>query len=333
MSAPAPARAAAIAPLLPRPDRWHRPLIGLALTMAGLSVVIGALAIVDTREVLGQNAWFKPLKFSLSIGVYAVTLAWLLGLVRRLRRFADILGTVTAVALVVEIVIIIGAAAAGTTSHFNVTTPLHTSLWTVMAISITIVWLASLALGIALALNPGPDAARNLAVRAGVTLGLIGMALAFLMTSPSSEQLSDFQGVAGAHAVGIADGGAGLPFLGWSTEGGDLRIPHFAGIHALQVIPLILLAFELLSRRFLALRDPHIRFRLVLVATVAFAAMIGILTWQALIGEPIVRPSVPVLTASLATASGVIVATLAVLHRARRAEPQRSGALTPSGRI
>lgn len=75
------------------------------------------------------------------------------------------------------------------------------------------------------------------------------MAVAFLMTGPTSEQLNDFQGIAGAHAVGVPDGGAGLPFLGWSTEGGDLRVPHFVGMHALQALPLGLLALEWASAR------------------------------------------------------------------------------------
>jgi hypothetical protein len=303
---------------LPRPDRWHRPLIGLAAVMAVLTVATGVLAIADPREILGQNAWFKPLKFALSIGIYAVTLAWLIGQVRRFRRAADVLGTLTAVALLVEIVIIIGAAAAGSTSHFNIATPLNGALWAVMGGSIVVVWLASVVVGIAAALSPGPDAARNLAVRAGITLAIVGMGLAFLMTGPTADQLDDFQGVAGAHAVGVADGGPGLPFLGWSTEGGDLRIPHFIGMHALQAIPLGLLALELLSRRVAVLRVPRVRFRLVLIGALAFAAMLGILTWQALIGEPIVRPSAPVLVTGLVTAAGAAAAAGAVLATALR---------------
>ena len=298
---------------LPRPDRWHRPLIGLAAVMAVLTVATGVLAIADPREILGQNAWFKPLKFVLSTAIYAVTLAWLIGQVRRFRRAAEVLGTITAVALLVEIVVITGAAAAGTTSHFNITTPLNGALWAVMGGSIVVVWLATAAVGITVAFSPGPDAARNLAVRAGIVLGVVGMGLAFLMTSPTAEQLNEFQGVAGAHAVGVADGGPGLPFLGWSTEGGDLRIPHFIGLHALQAIPLGLLALELLSRRVPALRVPRIRFRLVLIGALAFAAMLGIVTWQALIGEPIVRPSAPILLAGIATAVGAAVAVGALL--------------------
>lgn len=311
---------------LPRPDRWHRSLLLVAALMIALTGVTIVLAIVDPREVLGQNAWFKPMKFAISITLYSVTIAWLIGMLRRWRRTADVLGTVIAVALLVEIVIIVAAAATGDTSHFNVSDPSRVALWSIMAASISIAWVANMVLGVAVILNPGADAARNLAVRAGVILGLIGMGLAFLMVGPTEDQLNDFQGISGAHAVGISDGGPGIPFFGWSTEGGDLRIPHFIGMHALQVIPLGLLALELLSRRVAVLRDARVRWELVAIGTATYAAFIAIVTWQAVAGESIIAPSAAVLGASVGTVVAALGAAAIVLgRRHRRGVRARSG--------
>jgi len=45
--------------------------------------------------------------------------------------------------------------------------------------------------------------------------------------------------IAGVHSVGVEDGGPSLPFVGWSTTGGDLSDCQVAGLHGLQVIPFI----------------------------------------------------------------------------------------------
>lgn len=276
--------------------RWHRPLLLVAASMVLLTIVCIVGLVVDDRTLLGVNVWEKPLKFALSTIIYCVTWAWLIGQLDKSRRVAWWAGTVSAILLVIELAIIAGAAAFGFTSHFNVSTGFNTVLWSVMAFSISTLWVATLVVSIILFRNPLGDRARNLAIRAGAIIALVGMALAFLMTGPTSEQLSNFQGIAGAHAVGVADGGPGIPLLGWSTVAGDLRIPHFIGMHALQVIPLALILVELLARRVRRLQDVRVRFRLVAIVTAAYSAVLAVLTWQALRGQSIVSPDATTVT-------------------------------------
>ena len=90
--------------------------------------------------------------------------------------------------------------------------------------------------------------------------------------------------VMGAHTVGAPDGGPGLSGTGWSTEHGDLRIPHFIGLHALQVLPLI--AFMMRRRRL----SSDTRVRLTLTAAGSYFTLVVLLLIQALRGQPILRP-------------------------------------------
>jgi hypothetical protein len=296
-----------------RAIRWNRPLLVLAGAMAALAVVAVVGLIVDPREVTGLPVWAKPLKFALSTGIYAVTLAWLVGQVVRFRRVATVAGVVTAVALGIELAIITGFAVLAETSHFNMTTPLHTVAWTIMGSSIGVLWVATFVIAAVSFVTPLGDRARSLAVRAGVVIAIIGMGLAFLMTSPTDAQLADYQGIAGAHTVGLPDGGPGLPILGWSTVGGDLRIPHFVGMHALQALPILVLVLELAARRIPRLADPVLRFRMVVIATAAYLAVVGLTTWQALIGQSIVAPAGAILMTGLGIAVATVAAVAAVI--------------------
>jgi hypothetical protein len=293
--------------------RWHRPLLVLAAAMGVLVAVCLVGLVVDPRESLGVNVWEKPLKFAISTAVYAVTWSWLIGQLQRFRRVAWWAGTISAILLLIELVIITGAAAAGVTSHFNVSTPFNTVLWSIMAASIGTLWVATFVVSIILFRNPLGDRARTLAIRAGALIALAGMALAFLMTGPTAAQLDDWQGIAGAHTVGLADGGPGLPLLGWSTVAGDLRIPHFVGMHALQVIPLALILIELAARRIAVLRDVDVRYRLVAIVSAAYVAVLAVLTWQALRGQSIVAPDAATTTATLVIAALALAAAAVVL--------------------
>ena len=298
----------------------HQPLLWLAALMAGASIAATIGLAIDPRLVTGAPLWAKPLKFSLSIALYALTLSWLLGMLHSHRRLTWWLGTLSALFLAVEIVIIGGAAALGTTSHFNVSTPLTTTLWSVIAVAI-LLWRQKL-----------PDRARAVAIRSGLIIGLVGMGVAFFMTSPNAEQLNDFQGIAGAHTVGLPDGGAGLPLLGWSTLAGDLRVPHFIGMHALQILPLSALVLELLGRRFDTLLLPAVRLRIVVIIATLYGSITALLTVQALSGQSIVRPdgaTIAVTSVLFAGAAAAIaVSLIARLPSSREDSAARVGART-----
>ncbi|CAD6009378.1 hypothetical protein [Agreia sp. COWG] len=303
---------------LARAFLWHRPLMAVAALMVVCAIICLIGAFVDPRQVLGADTWLKPLKFSLSILLYCITWSWLIAHLPRFSHLAHTTGTVMAVALAVEQVAIVGAAAAGTTSHFNVSTPFSTALWGVMAVSITVLYVATFVTTILLFWMPLPTRSLTVAVRAGAALALVGLGLAFLMTGPTAAQLNDYQGIVGAHTVGVADGGPGLPLLGWSTVSGDLRIPHFVGMHALQLIPLVAIALNALGRRVRLLADDRVRTRLVIVAVAAFAATLAVLTGQALSGQSIVQPAGVFLAAGWGIIAATVVATAVVLAAGAR---------------
>jgi hypothetical protein len=297
---------------------WHRPLMTVAALMVLCTLVCVVGLLVDHRQVTGIDTWLKPLKFSLSILLYSVTWAWLIAHLPKWRRVAHVTGTVIAVALTVEQILIVGAAATGTTSHFNVSTAFATVVWAVMAVSITVLYICTFLTTILVFFLRLPTPSATFAVRAGGLIALVGLGLAYLMTGPTASQLADFRGIAGAHTVGLADGGPGLPLLGWSTVGGDLRIPHFIGMHGLQLLPLIAILLAWLGRRWKILADDRTRFGLVVVATLTYAAILVLVTFQALAGQSIVHPDGIFLLAGCAIAATAIVAVVAITATASR---------------
>ena len=118
---------------LPSGVRAHRPLFLLAALMAAVAAVAFVGLLVDDRTITGLPLWDKPLKFAISVGIYALTFGWLIGQLRRGRRVAWWAGTVAAVFLGVEMVIIVGQALRYTTSHFNMSTPFDAALCELMA--------------------------------------------------------------------------------------------------------------------------------------------------------------------------------------------------------
>jgi hypothetical protein len=283
-----------------------------------LAAVIGL--VVDPDVITGAPAWLKPAKFAISVAIYSFTFVWLLTYVKghpRLVRFAS---WVTAASFALEIALIVWAAATDTTSHFNVSSPLHTAVWAMMGSAIVVVWSANLLTLILLLRQRFADAAFAWSLRLGLAISAAGMGVAFFMTSVTPEQLAaahDGRGlpIVGAHTVGAPDGGPGLPVLGWSTVGGDLRAPHFFGLHGLQVLPILGALLMRYAPAWLSGRD---RLALVWSAGLGYLAFVILTTWQALRGQPLLSPDALTLAAFAAIVLGVAAVAGTAIARARR---------------
>ncbi|MFF4874893.1 hypothetical protein [Micromonospora sp. NPDC000668] len=300
---------------LRRAAHWHRPLMVFVYAMAVLAVVSAVGMLVDSRVLTGVPIWLKPFKFAVSFVVYGTTLAWMLSLLPRRSRIAEWAATVIVATSVIEMVVIVGQVIRGTTSHFNDTTPLNAALFGVMGASIMVLFFAHFVIGIVVLQRRIPDRIAARAVGWGLGLSLLGMLAAVPMVLPAQDP--GIEGISGAHSVGVTDGGAGLPLVGWSTTGGDLRIGHFVGLHALQALPIL----AILLSRFLGTRlDERTRARLVVVAGAAYGVLTVLLTWQALRGQPLLRPDA--LTLAAVAALVVVTATATGLVVARRRGPE-----------
>lgn len=285
------------------------------LTVTGAVMIVVAAAsliglLVDPRTITGAPAWLKPFKFAVSTAIYAFTLAWVFTQLPERRRLHRVLGWITAIVFVLEIGIIDTQAARGTISHFNAATAFDQVLYAIMGAAILIQTVASVAVVVALWRHRFADRAMGWALRLGMALTVVGAMTGPLMTRPTEAQVAELGAghqvtEIGAHTVGGPDGGAGLPVTRWSRDHGDVRVPHFIGLHAMQALALLAIGL----RRWL--RSDAARVRMTLVGGASYAALFGATLWQALNGYSVVglgAGAVPLVLWAVATA----VAAMAV---------------------
>ena len=258
-----------------------------AISVIGVLVLV-PFWILDTRELLGVSVWEKPIKFFISSAIFSFTYSWLSSFITKGARWVKLAGLFITISLTVELVLISAMAILGTTSHFNVSSPTAIVIWSLMATFISIVLFSTIFISLMILFQKQQEFNLKLALALGSINTAVGMGLAFLMTRPTANQLANYQGIAGAHAVGVSDGGPGLPFFGWSTVAGDLRVGHFFGLHSIQVAA-ILLALSLLLP--IAFRIP-----LIVVGNITWLGFVGLVTWQSLRAEPFASPSALTLT-------------------------------------
>jgi len=240
--------------------------VGLVHLM--LFIIFLGLSLVDTRTVLGINTWIKPMKFALSIWIYLWTIGWYLHYLRDNKRSVRFISWSIAISMMVEMVCISSQAARGVHSHFNTTTAYDGMIFSMMGNFIAInTLLLIFATILFFVKKPDLPAAYLWGIRIGLLLLLFSSAIGGMMIGNN------------AHSIGVADGGAGLPFVNWSREGGDLRIAHFIGIHGLQAIPL----FAFLLEKY----EIHRQTIWTALFALLYAGITGFLFWQAIDGRPL----------------------------------------------
>jgi hypothetical protein len=233
-----------------------------------LGLALGLLPF-DNRTVTGLAVWVKPAKFALSGLLYLWTLGWLLAdLPAEAQKSVRRISWGVALSMAVETVCISGQAARGTTSHYNLATVFDILVFNLMGAFIMLNTVLTIwAVVLVWRHRPHGSAGYVWGMRLGLVLFLVGSVLGGMMIHHNQ------------HTVGASDGGPGLPGLGWSTRAGDLRLAHFLGLHALQVVPLLGWIISRWKPRRAAL--------LTWLGAALYAGAVGWLFVQALGGRPL----------------------------------------------
>lgn len=308
-------RSRPFAAFLTRLWRTDAPLTSTGLFMTAVLFATIAGIWLDPRLIQGVPAWLKPAKFAASTAIYSFTLAWIFTSLPDWPRMRRVVGRTTAAVFVIEVAIVSVQAFRGVASHFNTATLLDGALFTVMGIAIAIQTAASGAVLVALWRQHFADRALGWALRLGLLITIAGASLGGAMAQPTGEQLawareSGQMPISGAHTVGAPDGGPGLPGTGWSRTHGDLRIPHFIGLHAVQILPILTILFRRTRR------PERARVALVAIAAGSYMALFFLLTWQALRGQSLIRPDTLTLQVFFAWVALTVAAAVIALRSA-----------------
>ncbi|WP_194777178.1 hypothetical protein [Pararhodonellum marinum] len=230
----------------------------LCLAFAVLFLVMTRISQTQLYQV---NAWYKPFKFAFSTFLFAWAMAWYCYYlpVFNVQAF----NWVVIVLLGFEIAYITLKASQGQPSHYNNSSAFHSMMFSLMALAATGVTVYTAYIGLLFFVQDIPDLPVHYlwGIRLGILIFVIFAFEGFLMGGRSS------------HTVGLENDNSDLFIVGWSRKVGDLRIAHFIGMHALQVLPV--LAFYLLKNT-----------KAVWLVGIVYGALATFTLLQALKGKP-----------------------------------------------
>ena len=231
-----------------------------------IAVLFLILTKISNTQVYNVNAWYKPFKFAFSTFLFSWAMAWYC---YYLPNFNVTFYNWTVIILLgFEIFYIAFQANKGQLSHYNISTPVYAALYSMMAIAASLVTIYTGYVGLLFFKNSFPDLPDYYvwAIRLSILLFVIFSFEGFAMGSRLN------------HSVGALNDNSNWFIIGWSKTVGDLRVSHFIGMHALQILPI--LSYYLLKN---------------IKLTIGIALLYGILALltliQALQGKPLIKES------------------------------------------
>ena len=231
-----------------------------------LSLVFIVLTKITTTQVYNVNAWYKPFKFAFSTFLFAWAMAWYCYYLPNFN--IKLFNWAVIILLGFEIVYIALQASKGQLSHYNLSTPVYAALYSMMALAASAVTIYTAYVGLLFFTNTFPDLPNYYlwAIRFGIILFVIFSFEGFAMGSRLN------------HSVGALNDNSSWFIIGWSKTVGDLRVAHFIGMHALQVLPV--LSFYVFKNT-----------KLTLVLSLLYGLLALLTLIQALQGKPLIKGS------------------------------------------
>lgn len=234
-----------------------------------LSLIFLILTRYTSTQVYNVNAWYKPFKFAFSTFLFTWAMAWYCYYLPSFN--IKLFNWSVIILLGFEIFYIALQAGKGQLSHFNISTPMYSTLYSLMAFAATAVTLYTAYVGFLFFKYDFPQLPNHYlwAIRLGIIIFVIFALEGFAMGSRLN------------HSVGALNDNSNWFIVGWSKSFGDLRVSHFIGMHALQVLPLL---------SYYVLKNTKLSIGLSLVyGLLALTTLI-----QALQGKPLLKSKHPV---------------------------------------
>ncbi|MEO7976433.1 hypothetical protein [Flavobacterium sp.] len=234
-----------------------------------LCLAAGCICLILSKysslQVTGLNAWTKPFKFFISFGVFAFTMALYVVYLDNQRQVTNYCWSFIIFSSI-ELLLITVQASRGKKSHYNIDTPFDRVIFALMGLSLIVVLIHTIFIITLFFTQSQFDASDEMIL--AFKLSLIMMVLFMLQ---GFVMIKLFK-----HTVGAEDNTPGIPVLNWSKNYGDLRVAHFFGMHALQIIPL--LTFILANTK----RDVYL-------ISLLYFVFVTFTLFQAFQGKPFIR--------------------------------------------